>query len=420
MTMQMPDFAARQSRNGWTMAQVSQGGNYRVHLLDEEGNELRSVELSSSLPDFTRFAHWTTAGMSWSEPMLAYFTAAQRHFVLRAWWGARLVIALDQLQPIDPHELAGELHSRECELVLEGLRRIVAEIENGGQPHYDWPATDVTHCTVATFAHFPGLLGLVEAVPLLRVLEERLVSAAECFSTFCYFHHSDRQLAQISLRRLGQAPRGYPVLTFSDAEKRPPLRRAQPGPIDGQTRHANLSQIKRCTPLTEVHELLGAPDEIGRGAGVDFWRYDVDADPSYTVLLWLARDDSVTRIVKYLPPFWTGPDVFPSPTHSLLGADGTTVCAYMDELDDGTFAGTRIEVDMVQELASSGQYPLAPLAQSVLDGGYDALGPLKDALEEADDPRSSQVYATQGVKARATQALGATTARPAAGSCRTR
>ena len=35
--------------------------------------------------------------------------------------------------------------------------------------------------------------------------------------------------------------------------------------------------------------------------------------------------------------------------HSLLlGSDGTTVAGYLGELDDGTFAGTRIEVDVLQ------------------------------------------------------------------------
>jgi hypothetical protein len=399
MTTQMGDFAARQSRGGWTIARVPGGGNSRIHLLDDRGNRLRSLDLASSLPDFSRFAHWTTAGMSWSEPMLAYFTAGQRHFVVRAWWGARLVIALDQLRPLDPQELSDELRSTECELVSRGLRQLVAEIENGGQPRHDWPSTDVTHCTVATLAHFPGLLGLVEAVPLLRVLEERRVGGGECSCSFWYCPHSDRQLAQISLRRLGQKPRGYPALTFTESEERLPLRRPQPGPIDGRTRHKNLSQITRFTPLTEVYQLLGAPDEIGRGTGDDFWRYDVDEDPPCTVLLWLARDDSVTRIVKYLPPFWTGPDVFPSRTHSLLAADGTTVVAYINELDDGTFVGTRIEVNVLQELVSSGRYPLAPLAQEVLDGSYDAIGPLADALEEADDPRKHQICATRGVRA---------------------
>jgi hypothetical protein len=400
MTMQMDDYAAQRSCAGWTMARVPEGGNHQIHLLDEQGNPLRSFDLASSLPDFSRFAHWTTAGMSWSEPMFAYFTAAQRHFVVRAWWGARLVIALDLLQPIDPQELSGELHGTECELVLRGLHQLVAEIENGGQPRYDWPSTDVTRCTVNTLAHFPGVLGLVEAVALLRVLEERPVSEGECFSSFRYSFHDDRRLAQSALRRLGQAPRCYPVLTFTESEDRLALRRPQPGPIDGRTRHTNLSRITWSTPVTEVYQLLGAPDEIGRGAGSGFWRYDVDGDPPYTLLLWLGEDDSVTRIVKYLPPFWTGPDVFPSRSHSLLDADGTTVSAYIHELDDGTFVGIRIEADVLQGLAFAGRYPLAALAQAVLDGAHDALGPLTDALEEAGDPRSGQVCARQGEKAR--------------------
>ena len=57
--------------------------------------------------------------------------------------------------------------------------------------------------------------------------------------------------------------------------------------------------------------------------------------------------------------------------------------------------------DVLQELASSGRYPVAPLARAVLDGAQDALGPLADAqdalgpladaLEEAGDPQARQV-----------------------------
>jgi hypothetical protein len=393
MTVQMHDLAAQQSRDGWTIAWAPHGGNSRIHLLDARGNALRSFKLESSLPDFSRFAHWTTAGMAWSENMLAYFTPGQRRLVVRAWWGARLVIALDQLRPIDPQGLADELRDAERELVLRGLHRLVAATENGEQVRFDWPSTEATYCTVGTLVHFPGLLGLVEAVPLLRVLEERLVGSGQCYSRFRYCPHEDRLLAQISLRRLGEKPRGYPALTFAESEERSPLRRPQPGPIDGATRHTKLARIRRSSPLSEVYEQLGAPDEVGRGAGRNFWRYDVDVDPPYTVLLWLAGDDAVTRIVRYLPPFWTGPDVFPSRDHSLLGSDGTTVDAYLKELDDGTFAGARIEVDVLQEVASSGRDPLAPLAQAVLDGAYEALGPLADALEEAGDARAPQVRA---------------------------
>jgi hypothetical protein len=392
MSVPMRDFAAKRSGAGWVMARVPLGGNRRIHLLNKRGNRLRSLELASCLPDFSRFAHWTTAGMAWSQQALAYFTAGQRHFVVRAWWGARLVLALDQLCPIDPQELSGELHSTECELVLRGLHQLVAEIENGEQPEHHERSTDVTHCTVGTLAHFPGMLGLVEAVPLLRVLEEWVGFSSDCSGSFCYHPHRVRQLAQISLRRLGEKPRGYPALTFAERERRIPLR-SQPGPIDGPSRHANLSLIRKGVPLTEVYQLLGAPDELGRGTGTDFWRYDVDVDPPYTVLLWHTKDDAVTRIVRYVPPFWTGPDVFPSAEHSLLDSDATTVSAFTPELDDGPFVGTRIEVDVLQALEASGRYPLAPLARVILDGSYDALRPLADALEEADDPRAPQVRA---------------------------
>jgi hypothetical protein len=47
--------------------------------------------------------------------------------------------------------------------------------------------------------------------------------------------------------------------------------------------------------------------------------------------------------------------------------------------------------DVLQELASSGRYPVAPLARAVLDGALDALGPLADALEEAGDRHARQV-----------------------------
>ena len=391
MTRQFNDLAAQRSRDGWRLTHVPDGGNSRVHLLDEQGDPLRAIELESALPEFSRFAHDTTAGMLWSQSMLAYFTAHQRHFVVRAWWGARLVVALDRFSPIDPNDLTDELQSAEREIVLRGLHQLVSEIGSGAQPQYVRPPTDVTHCTVNSLAHFSGLLGLVEAVPLLRILEERLGQSGGCRSSFRYDHFENRHLAQIALRRLGAKPRGHPVLRFTASEKRVPLRSPRPDPIDGSMRHLNLSRIRKRTPLAAVYQLLGAPDEIGQKAKHNFWRYDVDTEPPYTVLLWLGGDDVVTRIVRYTPPFWTGPDVFPARTHSLLDADGRTIGAYTDELDGDTFIGTRIEVDVLHEIESSGGYPLAPLARAVLDGAHDGLGPLADALEEADDPRAAQV-----------------------------
>ena len=80
-----------------------------------------------------------------------------------------------------------------------------------------------------------------------------------------------------------------------------------------------------------------------------------------------------------------------SSTHSLLDADGTTVGAFIGELEDGTFVVTRIEMNLIQDLIASSLDPVAPLAREVLNGKHDALLPLVDALQEADDPRSQLV-----------------------------
>lgn len=100
--------------------------------------------------------------------------------------------------------LLDRARGRPCKALLRGLRQLVAETENGEQPRYDVPSTNVTHCTINTLLHFPGVLGLIQAVPFLRVLEERLVGSGQCYSSFVYDPHEPRQLAQISLRRLGE------------------------------------------------------------------------------------------------------------------------------------------------------------------------------------------------------------------------
>jgi len=334
--------------------------------------------------------------MSWSQNRLAYFTPGQRHFVVRAWWGDRVVIALDQLRQVTPSDLADELRQAESQIMLMGLREVIARIEAGETPEHNDPSSDVIDCSISTLAYLPGLLGLAEAVPLLRVLEEWWGHASECWSSFKYYTPYHRRLAQNSLRQLGERPRGYPALRFTEGEKRRFLRQPQPGPIDGPTRHASLARIRTETPLAEVYRLLGGPDDIdGR-----FWRYDVDVDPPYTVLLWLADDESVERMARYYPPFWAGPGLFPSEEHSLLGSDGTTVAAYLKELDDGTFTGTRIELDLLHELDATDRYPVAPLARAVLAGQLDAIPPLIDALEEAGDPRAELAWAWMGASAK--------------------
>ncbi len=142
MTRPADDLATRRTGNGWTTAAVPGEGGSRVHLLGERGERLLSLDLASALPGFRRYAHWTTAGMSWSQNRLAYFTAGQRHFVVRAWWGERLVVALDRLCQVDPSALADELRHTESRIVLAELRDLVARIEAGETPGCNYSSSD--------------------------------------------------------------------------------------------------------------------------------------------------------------------------------------------------------------------------------------------------------------------------------------
>lgn len=396
MTVQFNDLAAQRSSEGWIMSYVAHGGNSRIHLLDEQGEILRSLDLSAALDGYSRFAHWTTAGMGWNEQLLAYFTELQgvHYFVVRPWWGARLVISLDELCPVNSQTMAEELRNVECRLVLTALRRLVTETENGDEPEFD-RSTRILHATVNTLVHFPGLLELHQAIPFLQVLEARSLISSTWHSVFTYHKHSARQLIQISLRRLGEKPRCYPVLTFVESSRlqaeRAALLASQNEPIDGPTRHSRLDRIRKSTPLAEVYQLLGAPDYIEWSKAGNCWRYDIDADEPYTLLLWLAENDTVTRFVRYSPPFWSGLDICPAVTDPVLGHDGSAVVEYVDDPENYTFVGHRIELHVLQEIESSGSYPQAMLARALFDGDTSAVYPLADALEEAGDPGASRV-----------------------------
>lgn len=389
MTVQMCDLVAQRVPDGWTITRGPRGGNSRIHLFDEQGRTLRSIDLRSSLDDFSRFAHWTTAGTAWDQQMLAYLTEVrgEQYFVVRAWWGARLVISLDELDCVNSEEMADDLHQIECDLVLTGLQQVVSEMENGSEPNHD-QSTDVVECTIRTLAHLPGLLPLPQAIPLLRVLEERARPSGSTLGGFHYSTNPVRLLAQISLRRLGEKPRGHPTVIFLEERRRPEravLCQQQPEPVDGNTRHSRLCKVKKSTPMAEVYQLLGAPDYIGGS----YWRYDIDADEPCTVLLGLAEDDTVGSMVKCVPPFWKGPELFPA--SSVIDHDGAVLLSSVEQLKDGGFVGQCIELDVLQDIEHDGRSPQTELARLLFEGDASARFPLIDALEEAGDARVSQV-----------------------------
>ncbi|MCA9070682.1 MAG: hypothetical protein KDA84_17250, partial [Planctomycetaceae bacterium] len=263
-------------------------------------------------------------------------------FVIHPWWGSRLVVSFDDLAPHPVSiELLERLVSFERSFVMSELERYT-NLQPKKRKLYTPKQKSIYACE-ETLLHLPGVLQLMEAIPFLQILEEELNDdEGSCHGTFAYRMFPRRQLAQISLRRLGTHPRCFPATQFLEGGE---IEKVVP-PVDGVTRHERIPEIERGAPLTQVYQLLGAPDYVdrGRSRSQNFWRYDVDSESPYTLLVWLREDFTVTEMTKYTPAFWHGPHLFPSSEHSLLDHDSATVVGFSEELDDGTFTGKQIEL----------------------------------------------------------------------------
>ena len=348
MTVQFINLKLKPSEPGWEIANPdSYNGGHGIELRDAaDTHTVKTISLSEHLPHFNRFAHITTAGMAWLDLHLAYFIELDEinYFVVRAWWGARIVLNLNQQTVITADSrLAEEIKTKENALVLDQLDKVIAISDNENYSQY-FRASPQVGLTLHSLLFLPGVLGLNEALPHLRYLEERLQGRGIVrHSDLRYEPNQGRLLAQISLRRLGERPIGYPVITFKAAPwPQEPVR-----PVEGHDRHRALAQIGPGTPLIDLYDHLGPPDYINRAPGkTDFWRYDIDVEPPYTLLVWLnGAKDAVERLVKYDPPFWQGPEVFQANGRSLLGPYSDTLYASTDQLEDGSFVGKRTEIN---------------------------------------------------------------------------
>ncbi len=115
-------------------------------------------------------------------------------------------------------------------------------------------------------------------------------------------------------------------------------------PVNGQKRNQLLTEIEVDFSLWWVFKRLGPPDYVERCDARVAWRYDIDTPEPYTALIWLSQDERVEEIVKYTPPFWHGPSLFPETEYSLLNHKCSFRCGHPDELNDLKFLGTRIKL----------------------------------------------------------------------------
>ena len=116
-----------------------------------------------------------------------------------------------------------------------------------------------------------------------------------------------RQVAQLSLRRLGKTPEQLPATQFYTRYGNVQHYPFDAGEID-VPRAENTGKIKYNMSPKEVLDLIGEPD-FSRNGTRDWpwggsWQYDMDAETPFTLLVCWSTEGKVARVEQKTPPYW--------------------------------------------------------------------------------------------------------------------
>jgi hypothetical protein len=266
------------------------------------------------------YARQTTAGWRWAGLSHWYFTriGARPCFALRTYWGRRVVLGVDNGEPIaDEGAARVALDQAERAMVVAELRRAAGWAKTLGEAATDeewWDSGgEAAHERIARVekirgaAHLAGCHRVREVISELKSLERiarvRVTSSGGPYPAgMLILRYALRPVVHLSLRRLRVEPAGHPatriLLNSKDVTDRVPL----------SIRASLLPSLRSGVPQLEVLERLGAPDDIPTELpSEDFepWDYDVDGDAPCTMRLhWVGEKAKLGAIERLVPPIW--------------------------------------------------------------------------------------------------------------------
>ncbi|QDT85977.1 hypothetical protein [Gimesia chilikensis] len=267
----------------------------------QKTGEINLVKDALQKEESERLMYHSWGGSNWSRLAAWYFFELPEGeiFVIRPAWGPRILVEVDKGKLVSGDvSLIGPALEAEKQLVLDATRTKI-ELDN-----HEW--------SLLQAAYLAGSLNLHEAIPFLKSLEMSKYSETNSarghpdgvnfnneVDPFRYHTYDLRQTAQLSLRRLGVAPRNLPCHRFmiergGEAFPFTPKKQTQP-------RHKNATQVKTGMSAKEVLNTIGAPDYIND----DSWSYDMDAEVPFSLTLTFDTYN-VTAIKKEAPLWRTG------------------------------------------------------------------------------------------------------------------
>jgi hypothetical protein len=263
--------------------------------------------MSGQVPqaEYEKWVHETTAGPEWAGLSLHYFSSSgnELFFTVRTFWDRRITLNVRQCKPAAVTPAISEiLDAAERRTAMQILTSASGEKfvdAHDGSVDFD----------VQTAAFIAGKLGIREAVPLLLQLEQLATepsSSTYVIDGLCYKENRPRQIAQLSLRRLGVSSNGYPATFVEIPGTRPAWK--MPFQFANTTRSKAAYLITVGMGVKDVARILGYPDYLDgyhvRGIGDDdsVWEYDIDSAEPLTLRL-IIHGEAVTNIDR-LAPLW--------------------------------------------------------------------------------------------------------------------
>lgn len=297
------------SDSGWTVIRTSWD---ELIAVDFNGKDRCHIELLSEAfteDENARFVRQTTGGLKWSWCSLWYFldVGHQSVFVVRPWWGRRIFVDLTTGNLVSqPEVLLNAGLGKEREIVLDDLEKGVESYKTARNKAGFKPPN-----SLLASVYVAGQLKLSKATQLLRQLEE--VGYSDCsisgimhmpdgkVDPFSYSTLTFRQVVQLSLRRLGVAPKPLPVYIF-DVRFHDYTKNHDYHPRGlAHARGYGVESIKDEMEAEQVLALIGTPDFVDGNN----WEYDIDSNHPFSVIVtWNWDTGQVTSVEKRDPPIW--------------------------------------------------------------------------------------------------------------------
>jgi hypothetical protein len=291
-----------------------------------DGRRTLVVDVAPLLSE--REYQWTSAGSMWESGGHGYMLAlgGRPHWCVRLLRGRRLLIDLDRPALVEAADHIEALERAERGWAFATLQRLVPmldEWERCAEPD----AYDAMH-DIRVAANLAGKLGVRSAVPLLQRLERSPLESGYTTARWPPAPHAPdgrveiaflafRQIAAMSLRRLGVEPAGYanhvfrPTRDWAPDEDTGPL---APIPLPeclaaAADRAARAGRVTAGMSPWDVLHLLGSPQHLWGRGGWDF-DFGVRPDDGYTLQVRWSGDENprVVTTERVRPARWIACD----------------------------------------------------------------------------------------------------------------